>query len=41
MKKGLNTFLSAVLALGTTGLAFAASVDQPSAADHKQRRHSA
>jgi hyperosmotically inducible periplasmic protein len=30
MKKGLNTFLSAVLALGTTGLAFAASVDQPS-----------
>lgn len=30
MKKGLNTFLSAVLALGTTGLAFAASPDQPS-----------
>jgi hyperosmotically inducible periplasmic protein len=30
MKKGLNTFLSAILALGTTGLAFAASVDQPS-----------
>jgi osmotically-inducible protein OsmY len=30
MKKGLNTFLSAVLALGTTGLAFAASVDRPS-----------
>ena len=30
MKKGLNTFLSAVLALGTTGLAFAASVDKPS-----------
>ena len=30
MKKGLSTFLSAVLALGTTGLAFAASVDQPS-----------
>ncbi len=30
MKKGLNTFLSAVLALGTTGLAFAASADQPS-----------
>lgn len=29
MKKGLNTFLSAVLALGTTGLAFATSVDQP------------
>lgn len=29
MKKGLNTFLSAVLALGTTGLAFAGSVDQP------------
>lgn len=24
MKKGLNTFLSAVLAFGTTGLAFAA-----------------
>jgi hyperosmotically inducible periplasmic protein len=30
MKKGLNTFLSAILALGTTGLAFATSVDQPS-----------
>lgn len=30
MKKGLNTFLSAILALGTTGLSFAASVDQPS-----------
>jgi hyperosmotically inducible protein len=30
MKKGLNTFLSAVLALGTTGLAFAASANQPS-----------
>ena len=29
MKKGLNIFLSAVLALGTTGLAFAGSVDQP------------
>lgn len=28
MKKGLNTFLAAVLALGSTGLAFAASVDQ-------------
>ena len=30
MKKGLHTFLAAVLALGTTGLAFASSVDQPS-----------
>jgi hyperosmotically inducible protein len=30
MKKGLNTFLAAILALGTTGLAFAASVDQAS-----------
>jgi hyperosmotically inducible protein len=30
MKKGINTFLSAILTLGTTGLAFAASVDQPS-----------
>jgi hyperosmotically inducible protein len=30
MKKGLSTFLTAVLALGTTGLAFAASVDQAS-----------
>jgi hyperosmotically inducible protein len=30
MKKGLNTFLTAVLALGTTGLAFAASADQAS-----------
>jgi hyperosmotically inducible protein len=30
MKKGFNTFLAAVLALGTTGLAFAASVDQAS-----------
>jgi osmotically-inducible protein OsmY len=30
MKKGLNTFLSAVLAFGTTGLAFAAPVDQAS-----------
>lgn len=29
MKKGLNIFLSAVLALGTTGLAFAGAVDQP------------
>jgi hyperosmotically inducible protein len=28
MKKGLNTFLAAVLAFGSTGLAFAASVDQ-------------
>ena len=27
MKKGLNTFLAAVLALGTTGLAFANSTD--------------
>ncbi|HEV7522330.1 MAG TPA: BON domain-containing protein [Candidatus Angelobacter sp.] len=30
MKKGLNTFLAAVLALGTTGLAFASSTDQAS-----------
>jgi hyperosmotically inducible protein len=30
MKKGLNTFLAAVLALGTTGLSFAASADQAS-----------
>jgi len=30
MKKGLNTFLAAVLALGTTGLGFAASIDQGS-----------
>jgi hyperosmotically inducible periplasmic protein len=30
MKKGLNTFLAAVLALGTTGLAFASSADQAS-----------
>lgn len=28
MKKGLHTFLAAVLALGTTGLAFASSTDQ-------------
>lgn len=28
MKKGLNTFLATVLAFGSTGLAFAASVDQ-------------
>ena len=28
MKKGLNTFLAAILALGTTGLAFATSADQ-------------
>jgi hyperosmotically inducible protein len=28
MKKGLNTFLAAVLALGTSGLAFANSTDQ-------------
>jgi osmotically-inducible protein OsmY len=28
MKKGFNTFLAAVLALGTTGLAFATSADQ-------------
>jgi hyperosmotically inducible protein len=32
MKKGLNTFLAAVLALGTTGLSFAASADQTSQA---------
>ena len=39
MKKGLNTFLAAVLALGSTGLAFAASADQASqqAARHEQR----
>jgi len=30
MKKGLNTFLATVLALGTSGLAFAASTDQGS-----------
>src|SRR6185437_14969776 len=30
MKKGLNIFLAAILALGTTGLAFAASADQAS-----------
>jgi len=30
MKKGLNTFLATVLALGTSGLAFAASTDQVS-----------
>jgi hyperosmotically inducible protein len=30
MKKGLNTFLSAVLACGATGLAFASPVDQAS-----------
>jgi hyperosmotically inducible periplasmic protein len=30
MKKGLNTFLAAILALGTTGLGFAASIDQGS-----------
>ena len=30
MKKGLHTFLTAVLAFGTTGLAFAGSVDQAS-----------
>ena len=30
MKKGLNTFLSAVLAFGATGLAFASPVDQAS-----------
>lgn len=30
MKKGLNIFLVAILALGTTGLAFAASADQAS-----------
>src|SRR6476660_278214 len=28
MKKGFNTFLAAVLAVGTTGLAFATSADQ-------------
>ncbi|HEY2363216.1 MAG TPA: hypothetical protein VGK36_19000 [Candidatus Angelobacter sp.] len=28
MTKGLNTFLAAVLALGSTGLAFATSVDR-------------
>lgn len=28
MKRGLNTFLAAVLVVGSTGLAFAASVDQ-------------
>jgi hyperosmotically inducible protein len=28
MRKGINTFLAAVLALGTTGLAFAGSTDQ-------------
>src|SRR5882724_2881503 len=32
MKKGLNAFLAAVLALGTTGLSFAASADQTSQA---------
>ena len=30
MKKGLNTFLAMVLALGTTGLAFATSAEQVS-----------
>ena len=30
MRKGLHTFLAAVLALGTTGLAFASSTDQAS-----------
>jgi hyperosmotically inducible protein len=30
MRKGLNAFLAAVLALGTTGLAFASSTDQAS-----------
>jgi hyperosmotically inducible protein len=30
MKRGLNTFLAAVLALGTSGLAFAAAADQAS-----------
>ena len=35
MKKGLNTFLAAVLALGTTGLAFANSTDQASQQSHQ------
>lgn len=30
MKKGINTFLAAVLAVGTTGLSFASSTDQTS-----------
>ena len=30
MRKALNTFLAAVLALGSTGLAFAASTDEAS-----------
>ena len=30
MKKGLNTFLAVILAVGTTGLGFAASIDQGS-----------
>ena len=30
MKKALNTFLAAILALGSTGLAFAASTDEAS-----------
>lgn len=30
MKKGINTFLAAILAVGTTGLSFASSTDQTS-----------
>jgi hyperosmotically inducible periplasmic protein len=32
MRKGLHTFLAAILALGTSGMAFASSTDQPSTA---------
>jgi osmotically-inducible protein OsmY len=37
MKKGFSTFLAAVLALGTTGLAFATSADQQVASNSDAR----
>ncbi|HSK45998.1 MAG TPA: BON domain-containing protein [Candidatus Binatia bacterium] len=37
MKKGLNSFLAAILAVGTTGLGFAASADQQVASSSDAR----